>query len=54
MILNGGGILVGITGNMGKNNLAGALRSLKRWEKLFMANVWTEPDCDKVESDFGF
>jgi hypothetical protein len=36
----------------GKKKLAGTLRSLKRLEYLFMANVWTEPYCDKVESDF--
>lgn len=35
----------------GKKKLAGALRSLKRWKNLFMANVRTEPYCDKVESD---
>ncbi len=41
MILDGGDTLMGIAGNMGKKKLAGALRSLKRWKNLFMANVRT-------------
>jgi hypothetical protein len=52
VILNGGDTLMGIKRNMGEKNLAGALRLLNKWEKLLMANVQTEPYCDKVESDF--